>query len=198
MLSQSTFLCACGCGLPVSRPGFRYRRSHKNPGPTLAERLWAKVDKNGPVPPHRPDLGGCWLFTGYVDPAGGYGQIFSGEPVDRVIHAHRAAWLVTFGAIPPGLDCCHHCDVRTCVRPDHLWLGTRADNLADMRTKGRGRGPGLKGMAHPAATIDDDMVRAIRHRLAAHERHRDIALTLGVTQSIVDGISAGKTWKHVQ
>lgn len=106
--------------------------------PTVA-RFWLKVNKNGPVPPHRPELGPCWLWTGARD-RGGYGQ-FSGR-------AHRWSWLIHHGYRPGhGLFVCHHCDNPPCVRPDHLFLGTASDNARDMVAKGRqGRRVGVGWM----------------------------------------------------
>lgn len=93
----------------------------------LTERLWLKVRKGD----------GCWTFTGARN---GYGYGVLIETVDGQRHerlAHRVAWSEANGPIPAGMVICHHCDNPPCVRPDHLFLGTHADNMADMIAKGR-------------------------------------------------------------
>jgi hypothetical protein len=94
----------------------------------IAERLWPKVDKSA-----GPD--GCWLWTG-AKKQGGYGKIGQGGSAGWVL-AHRVAWEVVNGPIPHGMVVCHSCDEPSCVNPAHLWLGTQAQNLADMRAKDR-------------------------------------------------------------
>ena len=70
---------------------------------------------------------GCWLWTASVKNTG-YGQFkFNGKPVG----AHRVSFMLFCGDIPPGMLVCHHCDVRRCVNPEHLYLGTHSDNLRD-------------------------------------------------------------------
>ena len=97
---------------------------------TLAERFWAKVDKRGPDE--------CWEWTAAKDP-NGYGRFRVGRGMSTAL-SHRLAWQLTHGE-KPSLHVCHHCDNPSCVNPAHLFLGTNADNLADMRAKGRGKTP---------------------------------------------------------
>ena len=98
-------------------------------------RFWAKVNKNGPVPRHRPELGPCWVWTG-ARSSDGYGSI----RIDgRTLGVHRASFLAAGGELSAGPEVCHHCDNRPCVRPSHLFSGTHLDNVRDMHAKGRAR-----------------------------------------------------------
>ena len=93
--------------------------------------FWSQVDKNGPVPAHRPDLGSCWLWRSYIDPDG-YGRFSVGSRTDsskRPALAHRVAYVLTVGEIPEGLEPDHLCRVRHCVNSLHVELVTHAENV---------------------------------------------------------------------
>lgn len=171
-------------------------------GPTTAARLLDRTNKNGPV--IRAELGPCWVFTGFIR-KNGYGEI-SNWPHGMIL-AHRAAWLLTNGAIPAETPCVlHKCDNRPCVRPDHLFLGTYADNNHDCFAKGRSRANFLvtppRGEAHPSATRTEAEVRAIREAYAADDgpsigRLARIARAFGIKRVTAGAIIHRRIWKHV-
>jgi hypothetical protein len=92
----------------------------------IQERFWLFVKKTE----------ACWLWTGSVN-GKGYGQISQHKRGLRPLQSHRFSWTLHFGAIPKGMRVLHRCDNPTCVRPDHLFLGTDMDNTKDMISKGR-------------------------------------------------------------
>jgi hypothetical protein len=94
----------------------------------LSARFWPKVSKSD----------GCWTWTGKT--GNGYGQIRIAGKGSGLIGAHRLSWALHYGPIPAGLFVCHNCpdgDNPLCVRPEHLFLGTHEQNMADMVAKGR-------------------------------------------------------------
>jgi hypothetical protein len=114
--------------------------AHHSRARPLADRFWSKVDKNGPTQPHMTTP--CWVWTAYRD-RDGYGKFGLSGP-RRVVKASRVAWEIEIGPILVGLMALHRCDNPPCVRADHLFLGTCADNLRDMADKGRS-----DAQAHP-------------------------------------------------
>lgn len=92
--------------------------------PTVAERFWAKVNKNGPVPVRKPELGPCWVWTAGVDEKG-YGQFNDGQ---RSRKAHAFSYELEYEEIPDGLEPDHLCRNRPCIRPDHLEAVTHREN----------------------------------------------------------------------
>lgn len=122
---------------------------------------------------------GCWLWTAAGDR---YGQIawWDGR---TLAHAHRVAWELYRGPLLAEQKVLHRCDVTWCVNPDHLFLGTQSDNMADMARKGRHRIQ--RGFKQPWQKLDATQIAAIR---AAVGRHADIAATFGITRSRVSQI----------
>ncbi len=93
--------------------------------PTVKERFWSKVNKDGPVPEYRPELGPCWLWTAGLG-SKGYGCFFMDG---RSVNAHRVSFEWVNGPIPQGLQPDHLCRVHPCVRPSHLEAVTPRENL---------------------------------------------------------------------
>lgn len=158
------------------------------------KRFWSKVDKSGE----------CWLWTASLDSAG-YGQININR---RLVLSHRYSFSLANGPIPPGMLVCHTCDTPRCVRPDHLFLGTHADNAADMCRKGRvatgersasilHRHRRPRGERHPKARLTEEMVREIRRRRESGEGIRAMARELGMGHTTISLIVRGLTWTHV-
>lgn len=107
----------------------------------------------------------CWNWTNKRTNGRGYGRTYTGYA--KWMYAHRASWLINKGPIPDGLFVCHKCDNPSCCNPNHLWLGTNADNQKDKFAKGRdwqSRHPEklCRGENHPRCKLTDEQVLEIR------------------------------------
>lgn len=168
----------------------RYRREslghHDNQKKPLDERFWRYVKKGR----------GCWNWQG-VSRDGKYGSLFLVKPTRRYVPAHRISWELHNGPIPPGMFVCHKCDNGFCVRPDHLFLGTPAENSADMAAKGRA----LSGPEHHMVArckITDKDVRDIRRRAAAGESQADLARAYETDRHYIADIVSRKRRTYVE
>lgn len=156
------------------------------------DRFWAKVDTSGE----------CWLWTGAL--VAGYGSFFVNN---AHVKAHRFSYALVHGPIPDGLDCCHHCDNPPCVRPSHLFAGTRLENMQDMVTKGRGvplekmwmrvhPERVMRGETHVFAKLTQQQVNEIRSRYAAGGSTQSVlAAEYGVKREAIGKIVRGERWK---
>ena len=130
----------------------------------------------------------CWEWRACVD-ARGYGR-YQGD------RAHRAAWQMANGTIPRGLCVCHKCDNRRCVNPQHLFLGTLADNNRDRHEKGRDGFAPRASEANGMAKLSEADVAEIR-RLKAAGRYgiqRKLAQRVAVSEATISLIVNGTRW----
>lgn len=161
------------------------RRPKRRMNQPLLERVNERIDKSG-----GPDA--CWPWIMY---RARFGHGIIGV-LGGTMKAHRAAWTVFVGPIPDGMCVCHRCDNPPCCNPTHLFLGTIADNTADMIRKGRA--VSLSGERNGFAKLREADVHAIRRRRAAGESYAAIARSIGVGHCAVRDVAIGKTWAHVQ
>lgn len=158
----------------------------------ISERFWPRVVKGD----------GCWLWTGYRDRKG-YGFLGAGTERGKTALAHRVAWELTYGTIDGDLCILHRCDNPSCVRPDHLFIGTRGDNNEDMWQKGRGvsppRQPTLteraRGTRHGNAILTESAVEEIRQKYASgNVSQTALAAEYGVSQRTISRVVRREGW----
>lgn len=147
---------------------------------TLEERFWEKVEKTAT----------CWLWQSALL-WNGYGQI---DVDGQTVRAHRIAWELTHGPISAGMQVLHSCDTRSCVNPDHLFLGTTQDNTADKVSKQRQS----RGTGHGRAVFNEAQVLDIRSKSAVGTHtYKQLAAEYDCTESAISHIVKRRTWKHI-
>jgi hypothetical protein len=159
------------------------------------DRFWRRVAKD-------PAENGCWLWTASTvskEPGRAYGLIlYEGVRMGT----HRCSWIIHNGPIPAGLEVCHNCptgDNPRCVNPAHLFLGTHAENMADMGAKGRAGKPDRRGeKAGRTAKLTEAKVREIRALYSGGGwSHSTLARRFGVCDGTIQHITQRKTWSHL-
>jgi hypothetical protein len=166
-----------------TQPGRRGREIY-----SLKQRLeifWNSIDKTSSPK-------GCWLWTRSVMKSGGYGQMTVNKQWWR---AHVLSWTIANGPVPDGMCVCHECDVPRCVRPDHLFLGTRNDNMQDMIQKGRAIHP--KGIDSPNARLSEKKVLEISRLNKSGVSGAELGRRFKISKTHAMNIVNGKKWKHL-
>lgn len=164
------------------------------PTPQDVQRFWKKVNKEGPIPTHRPELGPCWIWTAGLT-RNQYGQFYyHGTPQ----HAQRVAYRIAYNTDPAEFNVLHHCDNPPCQNPGHLFLGTQADNMQDKVNKGR-----VSRTHHSNLSCGEDRINSklttkdvLRIRTSL-DPTANLARELLVSYATVWDIRQGKTWRHL-
>jgi len=152
------------------------------------EVFWSRVNKDGPMPAYKSELGKCWVWIGYRAKKG-YGQFHIGKVP---LSAHRVSWAITNGKTEP-LPLLHKCDNPSCVNPSHLFLGTLSDNTQDMLRKGRCNPP--HGERSGSAKFTWEQVLEIRELKKTGIKTRLICQKYQRGRAIINKILAGTVWK---
>ena len=149
-------------------------------------RFWAKVDKG------EPDE--CWEWTAYVTP-NGYGQFGIRRKAKT---CHRIVWVLENGPIPSDKQINHHCDNRACCNPSHLYLGTQAENMKDMKDRGRANGGGPCGEKQHLSKLTKKDVYKIFELRKQGLVQREIAEIICISRETISAVLTRKTWRHVE
>lgn len=141
---------------------------------------------------------GCWLWFGAIggEDDRGYISLKENDGPVKQVGAHRISWCLHRGKIPGGMHVLHHCDVPSCVNPDHLWLGTHQENMADKMRKGRNVAPPLlRGSQVYSTKLTEDQAREAKFGPLSSCVY---AKKFGVSAGQVRSIRRGVSWAYLQ
>jgi hypothetical protein len=148
--------------------------------PLAQERFWKFVQKTDT----------CWIWIGYTS-AKAYGQFqVNGRPV----RAHRFSWEMSFGSISEGMVVCHRCDNPSCVRPEHLFLGTQNENVQDQMRKGRRTNHAAPGEQHHGSKLTEGQVAELRQARLEGRSTNGLAARFGISERHARAVAAGDGW----
>lgn len=153
--------------------------------PIEKERFWKKVTISN----------GCWIWTGAVD-SSGYGSFRFRETGKKTESAHRVSWFFRNGVIPESLCVLPKCDTRLCVRPSHLFLGTKEDNNDDCHNKMRH----MHGESHTSAVLSESdvmQIRSLYKKGSSKNGQVQLAKKFGISHRNIRHVLSGTTWKHL-
>jgi hypothetical protein len=177
------WLCECKCGNFIEKSSYyllRPNRGIRSCGCYRADWMKEIFDSN------IEKMDSCWIWKGSFN-RGGYGKI------GMKALAHRRSYEYYKGVIPEGMCVLHSCDIRKCVNPDHLFLGTLGDNNRDRTIKGRSvRGPFSRN-----SVVTEEMVLEIRKLRICGNEYRTIADKFSIKWDLVRKICKNVVWKHV-
>ena len=167
-----------------------YRRMHRHGTTELKKHTHAPVKDRFMRSFKINEITGCWDWLNALDAYGYGGFSWNEHP-----KAHRAAWTLFHGPIPDGLHVLHTCDNRKCVNPEHLWIGTNADNMRDKQEKGRfvlgKRYSGEENYASKLKTIDAVFIFNSSHS------YTHLAKMFNVSKTAIASIKKKRSWKHI-